>query len=373
MRFQRADRPSAGGVRPAPAQPVFALMRPGDAYEREADRMARQVADGRSRPASAPTRPSLALGQRDAPAAAAPSPGLSLGEARGGGRPLPPVLRSEMEQSFRGTSFTGVRIHADARSDQMSRSLQARAFTSGRDIFFREGAFDPGSHRGRELIAHELTHVVHQTSGDRPPAASPVIQRYMADDWADADASTERARGNRDGLRSRLSREGWTGAAHVAGAVLDIKGTMHTDPNSAVGFSKRPAVAAAAPAQQARPENIFDLLEDLDQDETGQAKKSPAAEAKAAPGPGAARSQRLVFLQQRRPEQRFAEQRRRERIRQPAEGSGEGRTPGLGGRVCGPGGEHRPAPVPGSSDRPAGPDAILALLFFGSKEKSPAG
>jgi hypothetical protein len=47
----------------------------------------------------------------------------------------------------------------------LNRSLNARAFTTGRDIFFRQGAYNPGSSGGRELLAHELTHVVQQTGG----------------------------------------------------------------------------------------------------------------------------------------------------------------------------------------------------------------
>jgi hypothetical protein len=44
----------------------------------------------------------------------------------------------------------------------MSRSIQAKAFTTGSDIFFRSGTYEPGSRSGQELLAHELTHVVQQ-------------------------------------------------------------------------------------------------------------------------------------------------------------------------------------------------------------------
>ncbi|NEP28586.1 DUF4157 domain-containing protein, partial [Moorena sp. SIO3I6] len=43
--------------------------------------------------------------------------------------------------------------------------IQARAFTTGKDIFFRQGEYNPGSQEGKKLIAHELTHVVQQTGG----------------------------------------------------------------------------------------------------------------------------------------------------------------------------------------------------------------
>jgi hypothetical protein len=66
-----------------------------------------------------------------------------------------------MESSL-GADFSGVRVHTDQRSDSLNRSLSARAFTTGQDIFFRVGSYQPGSSIGRELIAHELTHVVQQ-------------------------------------------------------------------------------------------------------------------------------------------------------------------------------------------------------------------
>jgi hypothetical protein len=61
-----------------------------------------------------------------------------------------------------GADFSGVRVHSDAQSDTMCRSLQATAFTAGRDLFFRDRAYSPDSSAGQELIAHELTHVVQQ-------------------------------------------------------------------------------------------------------------------------------------------------------------------------------------------------------------------
>jgi hypothetical protein len=57
-----------------------------------------------------------------------------------------------------------VRVHTSAAADGLNRSLNARAFTTGRDIYFRQGHYNPGSSGGRELLAHELTHVVQQNA-----------------------------------------------------------------------------------------------------------------------------------------------------------------------------------------------------------------
>jgi flagellar biosynthesis GTPase FlhF len=75
-----------------------------------------------------------------------------------------------MEDAF-GFDFTRVRIHADTEGDRLSRSLEARAFTTGSDIFFRQGAYKPESPSGQRLLAHELTHVVQQ-SGESMPVNS---------------------------------------------------------------------------------------------------------------------------------------------------------------------------------------------------------
>jgi hypothetical protein len=61
--------------------------------------------------------------------------------------------------------FSGVRVHTGAEANTLNRSLNARAFTTGRDIFFRDGEYSPGSSSGRGLLAHELTHVMQQNPG----------------------------------------------------------------------------------------------------------------------------------------------------------------------------------------------------------------
>ncbi|MBD2500372.1 DUF4157 domain-containing protein [Anabaena azotica FACHB-119] len=85
----------------------------------------------------------------------------SIQQSRGGGQPLADEIKQLMEQAF-GADFGGVRIHTDAQSDKLNQSIQARAFTTGQDIFFRQGEYSPGSNTGKELLAHELTHVVQQ-------------------------------------------------------------------------------------------------------------------------------------------------------------------------------------------------------------------
>jgi hypothetical protein len=86
----------------------------------------------------------------------------AIQQSRGSGQPLADDLRQPMEHAFGNVDFSGVKVHTDAQSDQLNRSIQAKAFTTGQDIFFRQGAYQPGSQSGQELLAHELTHVVQQ-------------------------------------------------------------------------------------------------------------------------------------------------------------------------------------------------------------------
>lgn len=85
----------------------------------------------------------------------------SLSSARGGGSALPSQTLQQMNSGF-DADFSGVRVHNDATSDSLNRSINARAFTSGSDIFFRPNEYNPGSKEGQQTLAHELTHVVQQ-------------------------------------------------------------------------------------------------------------------------------------------------------------------------------------------------------------------
>lgn len=86
-----------------------------------------------------------------------------------GGRPLDPLLRGRMEQRFQ-KDFSAVRIHDDPDAAASAKSLSAKAYTFGKDIFFGQGRFAPDTRDGNRLIAHELAHVVQQQRGGATPA-----------------------------------------------------------------------------------------------------------------------------------------------------------------------------------------------------------
>ena len=85
---------------------------------------------------------------------------------RGGGQPLPSTLRAYFEPRF-GHDFGGVRIHAGGEAAKVARSINAQAFTVGRDVAFAAGQYSPETSGGKRLLAHELTHVVQQGEAGR--------------------------------------------------------------------------------------------------------------------------------------------------------------------------------------------------------------
>ena len=91
-------------------------------------------------------------------------PGVEAGinSLKGGGQPLSASTRVFFEPRF-GVNFSQVRVHTGGRAAQVTKSVQAKAFTTGRDIVFGAGEHSPDTSTGRKLLAHELTHVVQQS------------------------------------------------------------------------------------------------------------------------------------------------------------------------------------------------------------------
>jgi Domain of unknown function (DUF4157) len=117
------------------------------------------------------------LHRRAAPGGADAAAKVSIGDAQTGtvppsvcraltspGAPLEPGLRQEMEQRL-GYDFSSVRVHSGEAADQSARNLNARAYTVGHNIVFSHGRFSPTTMSGRQLLAHELAHVLQQDKG----------------------------------------------------------------------------------------------------------------------------------------------------------------------------------------------------------------
>jgi hypothetical protein len=180
------------------------LSQPGDAQEREAERVAdvvmRTTVRGSSiSPSSIPTvqracahceeetsmrmradQPVIAgdathahrsagadrVGHVSSEAAA------SIHDVKSGGAPLPAATRAFFEPRF-AADFSRVRVHTGARADSTAKAINAKAFTVGSNVVFAGGQYSPESHEGRGLLAHELVHVVQQSDS----ASGPLVRR----------------------------------------------------------------------------------------------------------------------------------------------------------------------------------------------------
>jgi hypothetical protein len=114
------------------------------------------------------------------------------------GQPLDPAIRAEMEARF-GQDFGNVRIHVGGDAAASAKAINAKAYTVGSDIAFATGQYAPDAASGRQLLAHELAHVVQQGRGGPEPSLS-----SSALEAAAAQAATAAMQGQ--------------GAIHVGGA-----------------------------------------------------------------------------------------------------------------------------------------------------------
>jgi len=85
---------------------------------------------------------------------------------RSAGQPLNSATRAFFEPRF-GHDFSRVRVHADVRAAQSAVAINARAYALGSQVVFGPGEYSPSTDRGRRSLAHELAHVVQQSTSSR--------------------------------------------------------------------------------------------------------------------------------------------------------------------------------------------------------------
>jgi hypothetical protein len=191
----RATASLVTGSSPALSHPVQAKLtvtEAGDQYEQEADRVAEDVVSRMAQPVQREPQEEEELQMKRDDAVQrepqeeeelqmkrddavqrkdtgdmiggmtlTPDVEQSIARARAGGSALDAGIRGQME-SHMGADFSGVRVHTGEEADQLTDTLQAKAFTTGQDVFFRSDQYRPSDRNGQQLIAHELTHVIQQ-------------------------------------------------------------------------------------------------------------------------------------------------------------------------------------------------------------------
>ena len=153
-----------------PLQTKLHINEPGDEYEQEADQVAEQVLTMPDATVNAKTLLSgeTPLVQREASrisgAGMETAPSIVQDVLSSPGQPLDLATRAFFAPRF-GHDFANVRVHADTKAAQAAASVNSRAYTIEDDIVFGAGQYDLVTANGRNLLAHELTHVVQQSMG----------------------------------------------------------------------------------------------------------------------------------------------------------------------------------------------------------------
>lgn len=111
--------------------------------------------------------------------------GRRIAAARSGGSPLPSTVRAPMESAL-GADLGAIRVHEGPSARDLSDRIQAKAFTVGRDVFFRDGLPDVRGREGQHLIAHELAHTIQQ-------GAAGAVQRKIVG-WTEWKTASDRTR-----------------------------------------------------------------------------------------------------------------------------------------------------------------------------------
>lgn len=146
---------------------------PNDRYEREADQAA-----GRILNLSEQSSP-----ERDRADTPVPTAGQShilihqhFPQLSNSGSPLTADSQQFYSQAL-DYDFSQVRVHTGNPAESAASHVRARAFTLGNDVVFNRGEYNPHSHEGKRILAHELTHVVQQNRDPGLNQVSPVLQR----------------------------------------------------------------------------------------------------------------------------------------------------------------------------------------------------
>jgi hypothetical protein len=147
---------------------------------------------GRNDPEAAVSRLGSAIGNRDLSRAITqmrdgegilpgglvhPDVEAAIAAAGTGGNRLHAGVAEEVSGAY-GQRLADVRVHHDEHAAALSRAVSARAFTVGSDIFFGSGEYRPDTAGGRELLAHELAHVVQQRGA---PSTGPLMVSQPGD------------------------------------------------------------------------------------------------------------------------------------------------------------------------------------------------
>lgn len=240
-------------------QAKLKISQPNDVYEQEADRVAEQVmkipepavqrqpgGEGRQDRETIRTKPLISgiapltqrlaenkeggkgeekeeifRAQESGNGSAGPGFENRFMQLKGGGSPLPEPTRKSMESRF-GTDLSAVKVHSGPGAAGLAREINAKAFTSGKDIYFGENQFNPGTGGGDKLLAHEMTHVIQQSGN-----SSGQVSRTQL--FSDAENAII-ARKEGDSSAKTDTKTGSPAAGETAPGIVELKGISEFKP-----------------------------------------------------------------------------------------------------------------------------------------------
>jgi hypothetical protein len=212
-------------------QPKLKIGQPNDKYEQEADRVADEViqmpepkVQRQVGAEEEEDEKEVIQTKRTSSNIPATTPAIESGVRslrQGGGRPLPSNTREFMEARL-GHDFGDVRVHTDEWAADVAQLIGARAFTIGNDVVFNTGEFRLDSRPGRQLLAHELTHVVQQYGAEASD-----IQRKEIDDCGGCSHLDDTTLDVNDFINARLDAARTDAAADVAAASAEGRLPRH--------------------------------------------------------------------------------------------------------------------------------------------------
>jgi hypothetical protein len=247
----RAERFQMPPLFPAPRLPIQAKLRIGqvdDPLEHEADRVADQVMRMPAQEVSVAAAPPQFSRKCDAceeeeklqkkpagpQAATGEVPAIVTEVLRSPGQPLDPATRAFFEPRF-GHEFSRVRVHADESAAQSAAAVGAAAYTVGSHVAFAAGRYAPATGPGRQLLAHELAHVVQQRAGEGPLRRQTDLDAALAaHDWQKV---AEFLNGfNPEGIRDALAKLNRGVVASIYVGAID---NPRVGPDSAIAHATR--------------------------------------------------------------------------------------------------------------------------------------
>lgn len=166
---------------------------------------------------------------------------------KGAGSPLPDEVRVPLQEQL-GVDLGAARVHADAEAAALAEAVEARAFTTGQDIFFGAGQYQLTSPSGRDLLAHEVVHVAQQSGG-------PLASGGRVSDPADpAEVEARSLAAELAGSIGSASRPlGGTQATGSPATTVAAEGGVHREPDAGSAPSTSDAGGSASASAPGGP------------------------------------------------------------------------------------------------------------------------